>query len=152
MTNEQFTAAFADFIKGKGLESNNLSLFSFPKIFIDYYRDVKFEEYSDIEADEDVLLFQYGIYDWGNGRFFEADFTRQYYKVFSDEGDNKVIQQRFTFYFDPSVFGTLKAFNLWSNDYNDLSIFESNIRSSEGYIAALKCELIKFETAIENAC
>ena len=152
MTNEQFTAAFADFIKGKGLESNGLSLSSFSKLFIDYYQEVRFEEYSDEEADEDLLLFQYGSYDWGDGRFFEVDFTRQYYKLFSEEGDNEVIQQRFTFYFDPSAFGTVKAFNLWSHDCNDLTLFESKISQSEGYIAALNYEPIKFKTAVENAC
>jgi hypothetical protein len=152
MTNERFTAAFADFIKGNALDPNNFSLSSFPKIFIDYYREIRFEEYSNGDADEDVLFFQYGCYDWGKGRFFEIDFTRQYYKVFSEDGDNEVIQQQFKFYFDPAFFDAVQGYNVWSHNCDDLFGFESKITGSEGYLAALNREPMRFETQVVHAC
>ena len=43
------------------------------------------------EEDGDMLLFQYGTYDWGSGRWFELDITRQFLDlehVFEDDDDD----------------------------------------------------------------
>ena len=150
MRKEQFTAAFANFMKGKGLGSENLSLSSFPIVFLEFFRDVKFAEYSDL--DDDLLLFQYGTYDWGEGRFFEVDFTRQYCRLISGLGDCEITQQHFTFYFDPTDFTEVAAFSVWSNACPDLSDFQSTITNSLGYIATLDKVPSKIETSVGHVC
>jgi hypothetical protein len=41
-----------------------------------FYRDLRAEDCR-FESDGDMLLFQFGTYDWGNGPRFEFDVTRQ---------------------------------------------------------------------------
>ena len=151
MTEEQIAKAFAGFIEGKGLRPESLSLSSFPQLFFDYYSDVRFGELAG-EEDSDLLLFQYGIYNWGEGRFFELDFTRQYYQSFPEDESHSIYQQRFTFYFSPEHFVEVPAFNVWSNETDDLDRFQETITASAGFKAAMQYHPTKFETTIEDVC
>ena len=40
------------------------------------YRDIRIFGFTDEE--QDMLLFQYGVFDWGQGERFELDLTRQF--------------------------------------------------------------------------
>lgn len=151
MTEKQIAKAFADFMEGKGLRVEGLSLSSFPGLIVDYYRGIEFAELKK-EEDGDLLLFQYGIYDWGKGSFFEVDFTRQYYESFPETDDHSIFQQSFTFYFDPAKFSEVPSFNIWSNDCADLQTFENAVTTSAGYMTARRYAPTKFETSIEDVC
>ena len=87
-----------------------------------FYREVK--PVGCEEEDGDMLLFQYGTYDWGDGRTFEIDVTRQFmdlHHVFEDEDDEEdgdgqatMSQLHLTFHFAPSAeLDALGAGNKW---------------------------------------
>jgi hypothetical protein len=151
MTEDEITQAFRSFAGGKAINLDGLSLSDFPRLLIDYHKDVEFPDISRAD-DGDMLLFQYGTYDWGDGRFFEIDFTRQFYQLFTDTEDHEVIQQRFTFYFEPTNFQQIASFNIWSNAVAGLAEFEAAIVNSQGYQKALSHRPERFEISIDNAC
>jgi hypothetical protein len=64
-----------------------------------FYRDVRAEDVN-LESDGDMLLFQWGTYDWGNGEAFEVDITRQ---LIAQEGEDEDIWQlHLTYRYSPS--------------------------------------------------
>jgi hypothetical protein len=54
-------------------------------------------------ADGDMLLFQFGTWDWGSGDRFQVDLTRQF--IIPGDSDDDDVMSRFalTRYFDPSA-------------------------------------------------
>ncbi|MCK7593175.1 hypothetical protein M0G41_05765 [Lysobacter sp. CAU 1642] len=51
--------------------------------------------------EQDMLLFQWGTYDWGEGEHFEADLTRQF--IVPGKGDDPALYQlSLTFRYQPS--------------------------------------------------
>lgn len=67
--------AFVTFLAGAGVDlatSPDAGL----RALIDFYANVRADG-CDPEADEDMLLFQWGTYDWGEGERFEIDLVRQ---------------------------------------------------------------------------
>jgi hypothetical protein len=151
MTEAEINQAFNTYAKGKGIDVDGLSLSDFPHLLIDYHKDVEFTEVSRAD-DGDMLLFQYGTYDWGEGLFFEIDFTRQFYQFFTDTDDHEIIQQSFTFYLDPKDLDHVTSFNLWSNALESIEEFETMILKSEGYIEAVRRTPEKFEISVTDAC
>lgn len=148
---EEIAKGFASFAEKKDIDSDDLSLSDFPRLIIDYYTDIEFPELDRAE-DADMLLFQYGTYDWGDGPFFEVDFTRQFYQFFPDAEDHEILQQSFTFYFDPEPFRHIDSFNLWSNAVASLSEFEGAIVNSQGYREAVAQRPQRFEISVEDVC
>src|SRR5436309_3223876 len=122
---EQIADAFANYIEGKGLSLDDLSLSAFPGFILNYYRAVGFDDVVAAE-DGDLVLFQYGVHNWGDGEFFEVDFTRQL--MFEDL---EILQQSFTFYFEPDPFRSIKSFSLWSHKCLDIDAFDVAIRDTE---------------------
>ena len=62
------------------------------------------------EEDGDMVLFQYGTYDWGSGEFFEMDLVRQLMPPGEDdeEDDDVILQLHCTFRYVPT--DSLRAF------------------------------------------
>jgi len=101
---------------------------------IDFYVKDKPDYPVDSEDDEDMLLFQYGTYDWDRtGAKFELDITRQ----LADPNDEEFYQICFTLFYRPDDIGQLEAFNSWSIDAPTLEDWKQVIKSSEGYGRAI---------------
>lgn len=64
-----------------------------------FYRDVRADDV-DLESDGDMLLFQWGTYDWGSGPMFEVDVTRQLIRGPGEDDD--IWQLHLTYRFAPS--------------------------------------------------
>lgn len=97
------------------------------------YTDVKVEGLSS-EGDEDMLLYQYGVYDWGdeNGRHFSFDITRQFMLPSTYEP----YQLSFSLIFDPAPFENIRSYDCWYPDYGDLDSFVAYIKTTDGFKAA----------------
>lgn len=92
------------------------------------FRDIKAKGVSLDDDDEaDMLLFQYGTYNWGDelGEHFSFDITRQFTKTNFD-----MFQLSLTLIFAPS---TIESDNSWSSDFNNLEEWTNHIKSTEGY-------------------
>lgn len=95
---------------------------------VSFYRDVRVEKCS-VEADEDMLLFQWGTYDWGKGEFFELKITRQLMQ--SNGDDDEIWQLSLTFKFDPNdSTRDLGAGSKWCHSPQQLADFETYIFQS----------------------
>lgn len=107
------------------------------------FQEIKVKGIVSDDEDGDMLLFQYGTYDWGNGKFFEFNITRQFIKVNEDEP----YQLSMTLFFEPIE---CKSYNSWSNDFDNLEKWIENIKETEGYklIKHLTCK--KFQIFFEQ--
>lgn len=98
-----------------------------------FYRDVRAEE-CDLEADGDMLLFQWGTYDWGDGPRFEFDITRQFILGAGDDDD--ITQLHITFRFKPDeTLQSIAAGDRWCRTPSELTDFSSFIEGQPAYHA-----------------
>jgi hypothetical protein len=68
---------FQGFIRQTGKSLSHLSPDEAIELMIDFYSTVRAED-CDLDKNGDMLLFQWGIYNWGKGEFFEYNITRQF--------------------------------------------------------------------------
>jgi hypothetical protein len=72
---------------------------------------------------EDMLLYQWGTYDWGAGKYFELNITRQFIEA-ELEDDEAISQLSLTYRYQPSVaLERLGADNAWEDRYLDFRQF-----------------------------
>ncbi|MDR2633709.1 MAG: hypothetical protein LBC51_08840 [Treponema sp.] len=107
------------------------------------FQEIKVKGIAGDAEDGDMLLFQYGLYDWGKGRFFEFDITRQFIKQNEDEP----YQLSMTLLFEPT---NCESYNCWSNDFDELEQWVKNIKETEGYKLAKNLMFKKFEISFEQ--
>lgn len=115
-----------------------------------FYRDVR-PERIEKDLDGDMLLFQWGTYDWGKGRYFNLDLTRQFI-LEGTEDDEGIVQLAFTFLYDPSpALESLKDGNRWCRSRADLAEFQRYVTSSEAYRVAVGQRPAKVQLTYEAA-
>lgn len=85
--------------------------------------------------DHDMLLYQWGTYDWGKGLHFDLDITRQFIADDDDENDEPW-QLHLTFRFPPSAeLGALGDGNRWCRDRTELPAFREFVVRSPAFVA-----------------
>jgi hypothetical protein len=83
----------------------------------------------------DMLLFQWGTYDWRTGRHFSLNITRQFIED-SLEDDDAISQLSLTFSFEPAVaLEALGAGNRWCDGPTEFSIVRKFVLSSAAFVA-----------------
>lgn len=76
------------------------------------------------EAEGDMLLFQFGIYDWGSGPFFEVNMIRQYVELEQNDDENVYSQFSLTRYYAPDdKLAGFRPENRWCSDISELGGF-----------------------------
>jgi hypothetical protein len=121
----------------------------FPVTF-DLYRDERIEGTS-LGNDGDMLLFQWGTYDWGAGRHFELDLTRQAILEPEDpDEDPEILQLRCTFRYAPELFADLPSGNRWCYSPEDVQAFSDFVLSSPGLALALQREPASLVVRIDS--
>ena len=102
---------------------------------IELFNNIKVEEVDSDYEDTDMLLFQYGTYDWGSGENFEFNITRQF--IFADA--DEPFQLSLTLFFDAVK---IESYDCWSMNFETIEDFVNDIKSSEGYrlVKELKCK------------
>ena len=78
----------------------------------------------------DMLLFQWGTYDWGEGNHYEVNITRQFIGP-DEDGDTVISQLQLTFAFAPTE-GTnaMGEGNRWCDGQTELGPFRAFVLSS----------------------
>jgi hypothetical protein len=69
-------AAFRQYLEAGGLTAEDLDAPSAVAAMLGFYADERVSDV-DLETDGDMLLFQWGTFDWGLGPSFEYGITRQ---------------------------------------------------------------------------
>jgi hypothetical protein len=81
---------------------------------------------------EDMLLFQWGVFDWGDGEYFELDVTRQ----ISPSDTDELRQLSCTLYFNPStVLREIEEGNKWCSSLEEFNSFREFVLTNEVFKA-----------------
>ncbi len=95
---------------------------------LDFYRDERLDDCI-IEDDGDMLLYQWGTYDWGQGRWFDFNITRQY--VPGSGEDEDIFQLSVTAKYSPAhELDALGSGNKWCGSPKELPQFNEFIYNS----------------------
>ncbi|MDB5340428.1 MAG: hypothetical protein JWN70_6047 [Planctomycetaceae bacterium] len=111
-----------------GISLNDLPVSDGIDAMLNYYSAERVEG-CDLEEDGDMLLFQWGTYDWGKGASFEVNITRQLIAA-SDE-DDEPQQLSLTFQFDSAVGSKAGEGNQWCESPDGLAPFQRSIVASK---------------------
>ena len=104
--------------------SNAVSVADGMEAMFEFYRSTRAADCS-LEHDGDMLLFQWGTYDWGKGRHFELDITRQFIRDSGDDDDDDIWQLSLRFLFEPN---DLEPGNRWCRTPHELEDFARFVR------------------------
>ena len=85
-----------------------------------------FEEMCKTPVEEDLLLYEYGVYDFTGEDLFYYDLVRQY-----PDGEDEYYQLRVSIVFSPDEQNCNLQDTLWSDETNEK--FFDYIRKSDGY-------------------
>ena len=127
---------FEAILRGRGLQEHDLHLIDGCEAFFDFYRDRRpsgrlFEQ----QDDADMLLFQWGSFDWGTGEHFAFNLTRQII-VCENAEDEDIWQLRLTFEFDAEdELRLLGNGNKWCHSLLELPEFREHVRRSNAFTA-----------------
>lgn len=81
----------------------------------------------------DTLLYQWGVFDWGQGEHFEFDITRQFVAQ-RRPGDEGISQLHTTAYFEPTPeLRRIRLANRWCGGVGQVEQFSAFIEASEAY-------------------
>jgi hypothetical protein len=124
---------FENFLSSKGLHQRDLALSDGCEAIFDFYRDLRphgrvFEQ----NKDADMLIFQWGIYDWGAGEHFGFNLTRQL--IGDGPLDDALRQLGLTFEFKPD--DELRALGMadkWCDSVAELLEFREYVYRSPAF-------------------
>ena len=119
----------------KALENKELNPSLLVELSSTLFQSIKVESIDDFE-DCDMLLCQYGTYNWYDeiGEHFSFNITRQFIAPTEDEP----YQLCLTLIYEPKLFEELESYNCWNTDFADLESFIAHIKTTDGFILAEK--------------
>ena len=120
---------FKSFAEKRGKEVSQLKPGEAVDLIIDFYKEIRADE-CDLDGQSDMLLFQWGVYNWGDGEYFEYSIIRQFIlPAIAEEnnirGEDSIWHLSLTFRFLPSeTMKELKAGNKWCSSIKELYQFK----------------------------
>jgi hypothetical protein len=126
MTSDEIKGRLIELLEGSGINRSQPSAGDVDRAW-HAMRRLAMERVTDVSPGEyaDLLLAQYGTYDWGDGEHFELDITRQL-SFDDDHGEySHMTQLSCTFHFRPDdELRALGANSLWSGAGSNDEFFE----------------------------
>jgi hypothetical protein len=120
-------------LEAAGVALNTLTPAAGVEAMLAFYNEERADR-CDLDEDGDMLLFQWGINDWGHGPAFEVNLTRQL--IVADDEDDSPQQLSLTFRFDPTVAPKgLKDGNRWCESPDGLAAFRRFVSASKAFQA-----------------
>ncbi len=146
MTPPDSVNAFTTFLKNRGRSRPALTVRSSIAEMLAFYESVLPTGCNPERGD--MLLFQWGTYDWGHGKHFEIDITRQFIESAS-EGDDAISQLSLTFEFapDPET-AALGAGNRWCKSQSEIHALREFITSNSAMRA--KADLVPRDVFLDH--
>ncbi|WP_147385607.1 hypothetical protein [Oleomonas cavernae] len=135
MAPSQSLEAVTQFFQHQGLDIRQAPLKDFVSCLLGFYERV---EFSNLAPDGgDMLLLQFGTYDWGAGTHFEFDITRQF--ITADEQDDDAISQlncSLLYRPTPALMAVGEG-DKWCSTRAELGTFQAFIEASSAYAAII---------------
>ena len=126
--------ALRHFLAANGLAPDQLSVSQLIENMLAFYRKVPAAGLANA-PESDMLLFEWGVFNWGKGEHFQIGLTRQF--IVADQIDDDAISQlHFVAYFDPTP--ELKAIPIahrWCESVAEVEPFSAFIYDSAAYRA-----------------
>jgi len=127
---ESFSAA----VGASGLSIEALRAAEAVQQVLAFYRTRRFDR-CDPEADGDMLLYQWGVFDWGEGPSFQFDLTRQF-MIADALGDEGMSQLSLVLHYAlTDALSALPAGNVWCMSPRKADAFERTVLGSAAYAA-----------------
>ena len=129
---------FENFVAGAGTAVSAFKAIDAIRLMLDFYREVRAED-CELEADGDMLLFQWGISEQGReGRYFDFTLTRQFTDELVEDG-GEVTHLSLTCHFavTPEL-EALKTGSKWCANPDELAGFEHFIGKTAAFKAVAK--------------
>ena len=135
MRPSESAAALRRFLAGRGIDIGTATLAQIVDAALDFYASATTAGLADT-GDADMMLFQFGVYEWGEGEQFSFDLTRQFV-IAGAEDDGAMSQLHCTAYYEPTA--TLRSIgrgNRWCHSQSELPGFKAAVLASEAFQVA----------------
>ncbi|MFG6459168.1 hypothetical protein [Roseateles sp. BYS96W] len=130
----QSAGAWVKFLESRKLRTASLRPHELVLAALDFFVSTRATGL-DSEPGSDMLLYQWGVFDFGRGEFFEFDLTRQFISD-GHSGDEAFSQLRCTAYFSPTPeLRAIPSANRWCKSRADAGEFKKFILGSRAYAA-----------------
>jgi hypothetical protein len=86
------------------------------------------------EPQSDMLLYQWGAYDWGQGRWFEFDVTRQFIRKAGEDAEISQLSLK-AVYPPAEVLSAIVPGNMWCKSKDELPAFARSVRQTSAFSA-----------------
>ena len=126
-------AEFERFLANSGAELSSLTAPDAVRHAIAFYRQVRAED-CPLDESGDMLLYQWGVYDWGQGETFQFDITRQFI-LSGTESDEGMSQLSFTLHYTPTEQLRALKGSQWCESPAEADACEEFIRGSDAFHA-----------------
>lgn len=136
MRPSESASVFRDRVTRSGLSVEDLTPAEAVAQMLAFYREVRAEN---CVADEegDMLLFQWGTYDWGDGKTFQVEFTRQFIEP-GDEDEEGMSQLSLTLRYSPTdALHELGSGDHWCESPAEAEAFQEFVLANEAYRAVV---------------
>jgi hypothetical protein len=145
--------AFEEFLASRRSRLDLMNALSAVELMIDFYLGVRAD---DVELDTggDMLLSQWGIYDWGSGSIFQYDVTRQLTTEVIDENhaDDALWQLSLTLHYTPTAEARATGSgDHWCSGLDRVDEFREFIRDSAATTVARRAAPRSVELRFEPA-
>src|SRR5690349_6473667 len=139
---QEMEAVYRKKIQGYIDKNRTLTADAVVDISVDLFHEIKAENVAAGQED-DMLLFQYGTYNWGdaNGEHASFNITRQLRLQDEDE----FYQLSFSLIYEPASLNGIEAYNCWSVDFDTLKAWITNIKASPGYQKLIQTHYRSYE-------
>jgi hypothetical protein len=137
------------FLAGRGIPLSCLTPSAGIEAMLSFYDAVRVTD-CNLDSDGDMLLFQWGMYDWGAGLRFEVDITRQF--IVCCGPDDHIWQLRLIFAFPPTdLLRAVGKGDRWCSAPSEIGDFTSFIQAHPALAAVgtrsdakvtLQCECV----------
>ncbi len=140
MKTKEAKEEFERFVDEAGAVVSEFKPIDAVRLMLDFYQQERAEG-CDLQADGDMLLFQWGVHEWGQqGRYFEFNLTRQLIDGEGQDGEN-MTQLSLTCYFPPAPeLEALKPGSKWCASPDELAGFEYFVVKSPAFLAVGKTQ------------
>jgi hypothetical protein len=133
-------------LRQKGLSVERLDLDQGFNSMIDFYREIRGEKCS-LSEERDMLLYEWGTFDWGKVPSFQISLTRQFILPGSDADDpdgDVMSQLKLSFHCEPnSELRALTLGNRWCRSPDEIAEFQSFVETSPAFLKASSIRSLK---------
>jgi hypothetical protein len=145
MNPSESKSRFEQFVAGSGGSVTKLTAADAIRHMLAFYRQVRALD-CPLNEDGDMILFQWGAYNFGQGDTYRYDITRQFIMSGSD-GDDGMSQLSLTVHFAVTeALRALKKGNRWCSSPSQADEFEQFIRSHQ--VTAIVASLTPTRTTL----